>query len=69
MGFSISDYDAVKEKEYQDNGVKVFRFPIKKFIPHSQPSDSAIKRQVNKIVATLKKEKFEQGIGQVRKWR
>ena len=34
MGFSISDYDAVKEKEYQDNGVKVFRFPIKKFIPH-----------------------------------
>lgn len=59
MGFSISDYDAVKEKEYQDNGVKVFRFPIKKFIPHSQPSDSAIKRQVNKIVATLKKEKFE----------
>lgn len=59
MGFAISDYDAVKEKEYQDNGVKVFRLPIKKFIPHSQPSDNVIKRQVNKIVATLKKEKFE----------
>lgn len=62
MGFAISDYDAVKEKEYQDNGVKVFRFPIKKFIPHSQPSDSAIKRQVNKIVAILKKEKFEPNV-------
>lgn len=59
MGFAISDFDAVKEKKYLDNGVKVFRFPIKKIIPHSQPSDSAIKRQVNKIVATLKKEKFE----------
>ena len=53
------DFNAVKEKEYQDNGVKVFRFPIKKFIPHSQPGDSVIKRQVNKIIATLKKEKFE----------
>ena len=62
MGFAISDYDAVKEKEYEDNGVKVFRFPIKKFIPHSQPSDSAIKRQVNKIVAILKKEKFEPNV-------
>ena len=59
MGFAISDFNAVKEKEYQDNGVKVFRFPIKKFIPHSQPGDSVIKRQVNKIIATLKKEKFE----------
>lgn len=48
MGFAISDYDAVKEKEYQDNGVKVFRLPIKKFIPHSQPSDNVIKRQVRK---------------------
>ena len=59
MGFAISDFNAVKEKEYQNNGVKVFRFPIKKFIPHSQPSDSVIKRQVNKIIITLKKEKFE----------
>lgn len=60
MGFAISDYDAVKEKEYQDNGVKVFRLPIKKFIPHSQPSDNVIKRQVNKIVATLKKKNLNQ---------
>lgn len=59
MGFAISDYDAVKEKEYQDNGVKVFRFPIKKYIPHFKPSASAIKRQVNKIASALEKEKFE----------
>lgn len=62
MGFAISDFDAVREKEYKDNGVKVFRFPIKKFIPHSQPSDSVIKRQVHKIVDTLRKEKFEPDI-------
>ena len=59
MGFAISDFNAVKEKEYQDNGVKIFRFPIKKFIPHSKPSDRVIKRQVNKIVTTLKNEEFE----------
>lgn len=36
MGFAISDFNAVKEKEYQDNGVKVFRFPIKSlFLIHN----------------------------------
>jgi len=58
MGFAISDYDAVKEKEYIDNGAKVIRIPIRKYIPHSQPSDRAIKKQINKVVSVLKKEKF-----------
>ena len=59
MGFEISDYEAVKEKIFIDNGVKVFRLPIKKFIPHCKPSDSIIERQINKIADILKKENFK----------
>lgn len=59
MGFEIADYNLVKEKEYLDNGVKIFRFPIKKIIPHSKPSSRIIKKQINRIVYALKKEKFE----------
>lgn len=59
MGFEISDYEAVKEKIFIDNGVKVFRLPIKKFIPHCKPSDNIIDRQINKIADILKKENFK----------
>lgn len=58
MGFEIADYVAVQEKKYFDNGAKIYRLPIKKYIPHTQPRESAIKKQVNKIVSVLKKEKF-----------
>lgn len=59
MGFAISDYNAVKEKEYMDNGAKVIRLPIKKYIPHSQSSNKEIKKQICKIVSNLKKENFK----------
>lgn len=62
MGFAIADFSAVKRKDYQDNGVKIFRLPIKKYIPHSQPSFGVIKRQVSRIAAILKKEEFEPDI-------
>ena len=58
MGFEIADYVGVQEKEYFDNGAKIFRLPIKKYIPHMQPRENTIKKQVNKIVSVLKKEKF-----------
>lgn len=58
MGFSISDYKAVKAKEYLDNGVKIFRLPIKKYIPHSQPTKRVITKQVSKIISILRKEHF-----------
>ncbi|MBD9190874.1 MAG: glycosyltransferase [Catenibacterium mitsuokai] len=62
MGFAISDYNAVMTKEYLDNGVKVFRLPIKKYIPHSQPTKGAITKQVSKIVTILRKENFNPDI-------
>lgn len=58
MGFAITDYDAVKEKKYLDNGAKIVRLPIKKYIPHSQPSEKVIKKQISKVVSILKNEKF-----------
>lgn len=59
MGFSISDYTAVKAKKYLDNGVKIFRLPIKKYIPHSQPTKKVITKQVSKIISILRKENFK----------
>lgn len=59
MGFEISDYEAVKEKEFMDYGVKIFRLPIKKFIPHCKPSNNVIEKQVNRIIEILKKENFK----------
>lgn len=59
MGFEISDYNAVTTKDYLDNGVKVFRLPIKKYIPHSQPTKGAITKQVSKIISILRKENFK----------
>lgn len=59
MGFAISDYKAVKAKEYLDNGVRVYRLPIKKYIPHSQPTRGVITEQVSKIISILRKENFK----------
>ena len=52
MGFAIADYDAVREKTY-DDGAKVFRLPIKKLVPHKTPSEKVIKLQIKKIVNML----------------
>lgn len=62
MGFEISDYEAVKEKEFMDYGVKIFRLPIKKFIPHCKPSNNIIEKQVNRIIEILEKENFKPGV-------
>ena len=59
MGFEISNYEAVKEKEFMDYGVKIFRLPIKKFIPHCKPSNNIIEKQVNRIIEILEKENFK----------
>lgn len=59
MGFAISEYNAVMAKEFLDNGVKVFRLPIKKYIPHSQPTMGAIYKQVSKIITICRKENFK----------
>lgn len=58
MSFAIADFDAVCEKKYDDVGAKIFRIPIKKYIPHQSPSENAINAQVNKIIKILNKENF-----------
>lgn len=58
MGFSIADYDAVKKKEYNDNGARVYRLPIKKIIPHKSPSTKAIVVQTKMISEILRKIDF-----------
>lgn len=59
IGFELSSFEVVKEKKYLDNGVKIFRLPIKKYKPHSKPSDFVIRNQVNKIVKILNDENFK----------
>lgn len=59
MGFPISDYDGVRKKYFEQQGAKVFRIPIKKYIPHTSPGNSAIKNQVKKINEILEKNKFK----------
>lgn len=58
MAFSIADYKAVKKKNYMDKGVKVVRLPIKKYIPHSSPSKSAIEKQIQRIKTVLEINRF-----------
>lgn len=58
LGFGIADYDVVGKKQFIDRGAKVFRIPIKKYIPHVSPSRSAIIKQIKLIKALLTKEKF-----------
>ena len=62
INFQIADFDAVLEKEYIDNGVKIYRCPIKKYIPYKSPSDKRIKKQVNKIKLFLSKNEFKPDI-------
>ncbi len=58
MGFAIDDYDVIENKEYIDNGAKVYRIKINKYIPHRTPNKKAIDTQVKKIVRILKQENF-----------
>lgn len=58
MGFSIPDYDAVKKKEYLDEGARIYRLAIKKIIPHKSPSTRALITQTNKINEILKNINF-----------
>lgn len=46
------------DRSFDLEGVRVHRLSIKKKIPHSPFADSAIKKQINKILECLKHEKF-----------
>ncbi len=58
LGFPIPDIDLVANKKYDDNGVKVYRLPIKKYIPHTSPSERTFKKQVELIEKILIKDDF-----------
>lgn len=53
MKFEIASYKAVKIKEYTDGGAKVYRLPIKKYVPHQTPGENEIKRQIKRIKTVL----------------
>lgn len=55
IGFYISDYNAVKTAQYEDQGVAVYRIPIHKLIPHKTPNANTIKKQIKKINDILRK--------------
>ena len=58
LGFPIPDIDLVAEKNYDDNGVKVYRLPIKKYVPHTSPGERTLKKQAKLIEKKLIKEGF-----------
>lgn len=58
MGFSIDDYDVINNKVYNDNGARIYRIKIKKFIPHHTPSKRAINVQIRRIINILQNENF-----------
>lgn len=52
------NFDAVKEDNYTDEGVNVYRIPIQKLIPHASPSNQRLDRQVTKIKEVFEKNGF-----------
>ena len=58
LGFPIPDMDLVSNKNYEDNGAKVYRLSIKKYIPHTSPSERALRKQVELIDDIIKKDCF-----------
>lgn len=58
LGFPIPDWSVVNEKKYTDQGVKVWRLPMLKLIPHQGQSDRKAEKQAEKIQRILKEEEF-----------
>ena len=48
-GSTWGSYDSIKDDSYSDQGVLVYRMPIKKWIPHSSPSDRRLNIQAERI--------------------
>ena len=59
IGYSIMGTDYLREEEYVWEGVKVWRFPIIKYIPHGDFSESVINKQIDKIKSVTTKLNFK----------
>ncbi len=58
FGSPWGSFDAVKQDKYYDDGVVVYRLPIRKYIPHSSPSNGALDKQAKKIISVLRENAF-----------
>ena len=59
MGHTFPTKASRKELIQENDGVKVYRFPMTKIIPHGKFSDQKIKKQVQKIENVLEREDFK----------
>lgn len=53
MGFNFPVFASRKTLSHVENGVRVYRFPMFKAIPHKRYSKNAINKQVEKIIRTI----------------
>lgn len=58
LGFDIPDLADVRELQFEDEGVRVYRLPIKKYIPHGEHPKALLKRQIDRIRQILTEEQF-----------
>ena len=58
LGFPIPDWSVVNQKSYTDQGIKVWRLPMLKLIPHQGHSGRNAEKQAGRIQRILKDEGF-----------
>lgn len=58
LNFYIPDINDVNTRHFSDGSVEVCRFPIVKYIPHGEPSDKEIEKQVERIKNVLEEASF-----------
>ena len=58
LGFPILDWSVVNEKSYTDQGIRVWRLPMLKLVPHQGHNDRSAEKQAEKIQTILKEEGF-----------
>lgn len=58
LGHNFPNKDSRKEIYHKDNGIKVYRLPMVKCIPHGKFSKMAIDKQINKIEKIIISENF-----------
>lgn len=57
-GFNIPKKESINSIKREENGVKIYRFPMYKIIPHSKFSKKEIKKQVKLICNTLEENQY-----------
>ena len=62
LGFDIPDLSDVRELKFMDQGVEVWRLPIKKYIPHGEHPKALLRAQAEKIRKLLDDENFRPDI-------